>query len=64
MTRTKKMLVASVVALSLSASGTGVALAATDSSARATQEVPAECETYSFFEWLFHHECHGHWWPF
>jgi hypothetical protein len=63
MRRTRMMLAAVVVTLSLSTAGTGVALAQTDNS------LQEECAAMSFFEWLlFGHQCHGHgggpvYWP-
>lgn len=53
------MLVGAVAALTLSVSGAGAALAQGNANVAAA-EIPEECSTYNFIEWLFHHECHGH----
>lgn len=63
MRRTRMMLVGAAVALSLSISGAGVALAQSE-----TPDLAEQCGSYNFIEWLFfHHECHGHtgtvYWP-
>jgi hypothetical protein len=50
------MLAAAVVALTLSASGAGVASAQTGGD----PDLAAKCGSYDFFTWLSHHECHGH----
>lgn len=62
MRRTRMMLAAAVVALSLSISGAGVALA--QSQEGYDPELAEQCGSYGFFEWLSHHECHGHTDPF
>lgn len=59
MRRTTMMLVGAVAALTLSVSGAGAALAQGNANVAAA-EIPEECSTYNFIEWLFHHECHGH----
>jgi hypothetical protein len=55
MRRTRMMLAGAAAVLSLSAVGTGVALAQTPD-----PELAEQCGSYNFFEWLTHHECHGH----
>jgi hypothetical protein len=65
MTRTKKMLAAAVVAVSLSTAGAGVAVA----QAPEDPALAEECAAMNFIEWLlFGHQCHGHgggpvYWP-
>lgn len=56
MRRTRMMLAASAVALSLLTSGTGIALAQSNED----PDLAEQCGSYNFFEWLFQHECHGH----
>jgi hypothetical protein len=65
MRRTRMILAAAVVALSLLASGSGVALAQSEED----PDLAEQCGSYNIIEWLlFHHECHGHcggtvYWP-
>jgi hypothetical protein len=56
MRRTRMMLVGAAAALALSAAGTGIAQAQSSGD----PELAEQCGSYGFFEWLFHHECHGH----
>jgi hypothetical protein len=66
MRRTRMLLAGGVVALALSTSGTGVALAQSDDD---NTDLAEQCGSYNFIEWLLiHHECHGHdggpvYWP-
>ena len=57
MRRTRMMLAATAVAVSVLGSGTGVALAQSNED----PELAEKCASYNIIEWLlFHHECHGH----
>jgi hypothetical protein len=63
MRRTRMLVAAAVVALSMSASGTGAALAQShdDDHGNDDPELAERCHSYNIIEWLlFHHECHGH----
>jgi hypothetical protein len=73
MSRTRMMLAAGAIALSLSTAGTGAAMAQTHDDDHGGGggggDLAAQCASYNFIEWLFfHHECHGHgggevYWP-